>query len=110
MHAVGTIRLDRLQDCPFEANKDLIKNGRGTRDYHCDTNSGIMAVKWVDNSVVNLASNFVGGEPVRELERWCKKEKVRKKHSTSPNCATMQQKHGRCRLDAHVAIIVSNTV
>ena len=37
-----------------------------------------MAVKWVDNSVVNLVSNFVGVEPIRELERWCGKEKVRK--------------------------------
>ena len=47
-------------------------------DYRCDSNSGIMAIKWVDNSMVNLASNFVGVEPVGELETWCGKEKVRK--------------------------------
>ena len=47
-------------------------------DYHCESNSGIMAVKWVDNSMVNIASNFVGIEPIGELERWCEKEKVRK--------------------------------
>ena len=33
---------------------------------------------WVDNSVVNLASSFVGVEPIWELERWRGKEKVRK--------------------------------
>ena len=29
------------------------------------------------SSVVDLASNFVGVEPVEELERWCGKENVR---------------------------------
>ena len=47
-------------------------------DYHCDRNSGIMAVKWVDSSVVNLVLNFVGVKPIGELERWFGKEKVRK--------------------------------
>ena len=37
-----------------------------------------MAVKWVDNRVVNLASNFVGVEPIEGLERWCEKEKMGK--------------------------------
>ena len=47
-------------------------------DYRCDGNSGIIAVKWVDNSVVNLSSNFVGIEPMSKVERWCSKEKIRK--------------------------------
>ena len=59
IYAVGTIRLNRLQGCPLDANKDLMKNGRGAMDYRCNSNSGIMAVKLVDNSVVNLISNFV---------------------------------------------------
>ena len=70
-HAIGTLQSNRLQCCPLDANKALIKNGRGAIDYRCDGNSGIMAVKWVDNSVVNLASTFVGDEPITELERWC---------------------------------------
>ena len=78
IYAVGTIRLNRLQGCPLDANKDLMKNGRGAMDYRCNSNSGIMAVKLVDNSVVNLVSNFVWVEPIGELERWCGKEKVRK--------------------------------
>ena len=35
-------------------------------------------VKWVDNNVVKLVSNFVGIEPVTSIERWCKKEKNKK--------------------------------
>ena len=76
--AVGTIRVNRLQGCPVSANKDLQKLGRGSMDHRCDANSGIVIVKLVDNSVVQLASNFIGIEPMSEIQRWCKKEKVRK--------------------------------
>ena len=54
---VGTIRVNRLQGCPLGASKNLAKKGRGSMDYHCDANSGLIIVKWVDNSVVQLASN-----------------------------------------------------
>ena len=76
--AVGTIRANRLQQCPIDTSKDLQKLGRGSMDYRCDANSGIIIVKWVDNSVVQLTSNFIGIEPMSEITRWCKKEKVRK--------------------------------
>ena len=33
-------------------------------DYRCDSNSGIMIVKWVDKNVVNRAWNFAGVQPV----------------------------------------------
>ena len=60
IHAVGTIQLNRLRGCPLDANKNLMKNRRNAMDYHCNRNSGMMAVKWVDSSVVNLVLNFVG--------------------------------------------------
>ena len=67
-----------MRGCPLDANKDLMKNGRGTMDYRCDSNSGITAVKLVDNNVITLTSNLVGVESVGELRRWRGKEKVRK--------------------------------
>ena len=73
-----------------------MKNGRNAMDYRCDSNSRIMAVKWIDNSMVNLTLNFVEAEPIGELERWCGKEKVRKKHFMPSNCSKIQQKHGTC--------------
>ena len=76
--AVGTIRLNRLSGCSVSSNKDLQKAGRGSSDYRTDKNSGIIVVKWVDNNVVQLISNFVGIEPMISIERWCKKEKKRK--------------------------------
>ena len=76
--AVGTIRLNRLGGCSVSSNKDLQKTGTGSSDYRTDNNSGIIVVKWVDNNVVKLVSNFVGIEPTTSIERWCKKGKKRK--------------------------------
>ena len=78
IHPVGKIRLNRLQGSSLDINKNLIKNFRDAMVYRCDSNSGIMTVKWVDNSSINLTSNFVGVEPIGELERWHEKEKVRR--------------------------------
>ena len=78
IHVVGTTRLKLLRGCPLDANKDLLKSGTGAMDYHCNSNFGIIYVKWVDNTVVNLASNFVEVEPNEELERWWEKEKMKK--------------------------------
>ena len=55
-----------------------MKDSRDAMDYGCPSNSGIMTVKQVGNSVVNLALSFVGFEPIGELERQCGKENVRK--------------------------------
>ena len=76
--AVGTIRLNHLGGCSVSSNKDLQKAGRGSSDYCTDNNSGIRVVKWVDNNVAQLISNFAGIEPMASIERWCKKEKKRK--------------------------------
>ena len=62
--AVGTIRSNGLQECPLLSNKDLQKSARGTSDYRVDTNSGIIIVKWLDNIVVQLTSNYVSLEPM----------------------------------------------
>ena len=70
--AVGTIRANRLHGCPLAANKDLEKQGRGSMDYRTDNNSGIIITKWVDNSTMQLISNFVGIEP------WSKQDKIKK--------------------------------
>ena len=40
-------------------------------------NSGIVVVKWVDNSTVTLASNYIGIEPEGVIERWCNKKNER---------------------------------
>ncbi len=73
--AVGTIRGNRVAGCPLMANKDLEKEGRGAMDYRVDNNTGVIIVKWADNKVVELTSNFVGINPTTNVNRWCKAEK-----------------------------------
>ena len=74
IHAVGTIQLNRLQGGLLDVNIYLMKNDRDAMDYCCDIYSGLMAVKWVCNNVVNLTANFFGVEPNMKLDRWCGKE------------------------------------
>ena len=50
--AVRKIRSNRLQGCPLLSNKGLQKSATDTSDYYVDNNSGIIIVKWLDNSVV----------------------------------------------------------
>ena len=68
--AVGTIRGNRIQGCPLVGNKEIEKGNRG--------DSGVMIVKWLDNNVVQLCSNFVGVCPMETTERWVKKHQTRK--------------------------------
>ena len=75
--AIGTIRANRIKRCPLTSNKELEKSGRGSSDHRVDLNSGIVIVKWVDNSTVTLVSNYVRIEPEGVIERWCSKKKQR---------------------------------
>lgn len=76
--AVGTIRGNRVQGCPLVGNKEIGKGNRGDLDYRVDNNSGVVIVKWLDNSVVQLCSNFIGVEPMDTIQRWDRKDKTRK--------------------------------
>ena len=68
--AVGTVRANRLRGCPIEQNKAIEKQGRGSMGYRVDLNTGLFIVRWMDNSIVQLASNFVGIEAMETLNRW----------------------------------------
>ena len=76
--AVGTVRANRLQGCPLLSSKDLERQDRGSMDYRSDSNSAIIIIKWLDNSVVQLTSNYVGINPLGTIERWVKKDGERK--------------------------------
>ena len=73
--AVGTIRINRLSNCEIDNNKSLQKLGRVAMDCRADNNSGIIVVKWVENSVVQLVSNYVCIEPMSEIQDGIKKIK-----------------------------------
>ena len=67
---------ESLHGCPLISLKDLNKEEKGSADYHVDKNSGIVFVKWFDNSIVHLVSNYISVEPIARIDRWCHKGKV----------------------------------
>ena len=78
-HMVCTIRANRM----LGANKDL-KNekqlkelGRGSMDWRADANSGITAIRWYDNGIVQLVSTHIGNQQGKKVGRWSAKESKR---------------------------------
>ena len=53
------------------------KKARGTYCHAKENDSGCILVRWNDNSVVTLASNCYGVNPVRSASRWSNAEKKR---------------------------------
>ena len=74
--AVATIRKDRLKgaDKHLLAEKELKKKGRGSFDYVVEANSGVTVIRWFDNGLVQLLSNYIGNDLTAQARRWSKKE------------------------------------
>ena len=53
------------------------KEPRGTFDYIFDTNNEILIVRWLDNKCVTMGTNYDTVEPLNQVLRWKKQEKVR---------------------------------
>ena len=89
--AVETVWANLLQGCPLERNKDIEKQGRESMDYRIDLNTGLFIVRWMVNSIVQLASNFVGIEPTGTLNRWDSHDRE-KKDIACPKIVTIYNK------------------
>jgi len=77
---------------------------RGTFDHRLDSTSNIAVVRWHDNSVVTLASNCQGVEPVGSAKRWSSAEKCRV-DITQPYVVFQYNKYmgGVDRMDQNIA-------
>lgn len=73
---VGTVRSNRLSGCQFENNKNLKKLGRESYDTKINTTNAIVACKWFDNKTVHLVSNYIGPEPLNQVQRWSIADKL----------------------------------
>ena len=62
--AVATIQKDRLKGAAGHllSEKDLKKKGRGSFDYVVEANSGVTVLRWFDNGLVQMVSNYVGND------------------------------------------------
>lgn len=90
--SLGTVRKDRLRDCPLESDKKLKKDGRGSFDQRVDNDSHIVVVKWYDNKSVTLCSSYVASNPMTTIQRFSKEEN-RKIHIPCPQLIKHYNSH-----------------
>lgn len=76
--STGTVRENRTKKCPLITVKNMKKKPRAEYDYSFDTKNEITMVRWKDNNVVTMGTNFDDIEPLGKVKRWCKirKQKV----------------------------------
>ncbi len=75
IHTTGTMRSNRLHNCPLENEKELKRRGRGSYDEYTDMNSNVTVIRWLDNRVVTLASTHLDSMPTDTVRRWDSKTK-----------------------------------
>lgn len=54
----------------FVEEKDLKKKGRGSLDYVVEANSDVTVLRWFDNGLVQLFSNYVGNDLALKARHW----------------------------------------
>lgn len=70
IRATGTTREGRFGDAPFTDKKKFKKTTRGTYEYYSD--QSVNAVRWNDNNVVTMLTNFDHTLPVKQVQRHMK--------------------------------------
>lgn len=73
----GTIRSNRIENCPVKPTHEMSKTARGTFDQSFDVTNGLVVVRWNDNNIVNVVSNVHGIEPIQTASRWSRTERAR---------------------------------
>lgn len=72
----GTIRENRIpKNCPIIAKKAMMKKPRSEVASALDRENGIILVRWLDNSVVTMASTSSGVLPKGTVKRYSQSEK-----------------------------------
>ena len=102
--ATGTVRTNRTNNCPIKKSDVLSKEARGSYDYRYDQHSGHIVANWNDNSVVTVASNCYGVQPLHQASRWSKAEMRRIQIDQPDMIATYNKSMGGVdRLDQNIA-------
>ena len=65
----GATTQNRTQKCPLKSVQAMKTKGRGNFDFKVDADNHIILLRWDDNSIVTMASNVPGGNPVQKAHR-----------------------------------------
>ncbi|XP_066253025.1 piggyBac transposable element-derived protein 2-like [Euwallacea similis] len=72
---LGTVHENKMVRCPFPDKKKWSTKPRGS--YKFLASESVLIVKWKDNKVVSVASNFSDNTIVK-TSRWCRETKLKK--------------------------------
>ena len=72
--ATGTIRSNRTEKCPLISENEMQKSLRGCSDFKTTENEDVCLVRWKDNKVVTVVTNF-DDIAVSSCSRWSKESK-----------------------------------
>ncbi len=75
INATGTIRVNKLNDCPIINREKLKKKPRGYSDQCTVSDGSLTVVGWNDNRPVYVASNCEQSNPLSDVSRWSSAEK-----------------------------------
>lgn len=99
--ATGTVRDNRMAQCPPMSSKQLAKIERGTSDALSDKANEVAVVRWNDNRVVSLLTNFETTKVHSKVQR---RVKGGREGVDIPFCATSYNKYknGVDLFDSHI--------
>lgn len=73
----GTVHENRIEKCPLLTQKMMKCEDRGTFDYRVDIGNEVLVCRWMDNSVVTIASNANGVQPSQQVKRYSREKKAK---------------------------------
>ena len=73
IYSVGTIRRNRIKNCPLTPAKIFEKSGRGAYERAQSLRQGIVLSQWCDGSIVTLSSTHSSLEPSLNVRRFNKR-------------------------------------
>lgn len=83
--ATGTVRYNRMNNCPIKTDREMKKEYRGAFDYRYDQINEIFGLVWKDNSNVKMLSNNLQVLPLARVPRWSRTEK-KTSHDSTAKC------------------------
>lgn len=73
--ATGTVRDNRIKKCPLPDQKQMKKENRGHYSFKYDKENSLLLVRWKDNSIVTMMTNYDSVQPLAKVKRWSKERK-----------------------------------
>ena len=77
IRATGTVRENRLDKCPVTPRKEMEKSRRGSYQQRFDRTSEVLLVRWHDNKIVNVMTNYDTADPPTSTTRYDRTVKKR---------------------------------